>query len=74
MAKRVNMSILTKSSLIIGFINRKLRKKASEKIESSKALLLRDFKAHPVTREIEGGAGSPNISNTLGGYGNYIHL
>ena len=47
-----------------------LRKKASEKIDSSKALLLRDFDSHPVTKEIEGGAGSPNLSRTLGGYGN----
>jgi len=32
--------------------------------------LIRDFKKHPVTREIEMGPNGKNISNTLGGEGN----
>ena len=33
-------------------------------------ILIAEFNAHPVTKEIEGGEGSANISGTLGGYGN----
>ena len=32
--------------------------------------LVREYEAHPVTKEIQGGADSRNISNTLGGRGN----
>jgi len=38
--------------------------------ERIKREMLRDFNSHPVTREIEGGARSANISGTLGGKGN----
>jgi len=70
MAKKVNMSIFNKKLANNRVYKSEIKKRASEKVESSKALLLSEFKAHPVTREIEGGASSPNISNTLGGYGN----
>jgi hypothetical protein len=70
MAKRINMSTFNKKLSTNRAFKSELRKKASEKIESSKALLLSDFNSHPVTKEIEGGASSANISGTLGGYGN----
>ena len=35
-----------------------------------KAELISEFEMHPITREIEGGSGSSNLSGTLGGKGN----
>lgn len=43
---------------------------AGKKLMNEKQQLLNDFNAHPVTKEIEGGVSSPNISGTLGGMGN----
>lgn len=43
---------------------------AESKLADSKKQLLTDFSSHPVTLEIQGGESSPNISGTLGGYGN----
>ena len=39
-------------------------------LEKSKQELLQDFDNHAVTKEIQNGNNSSNISNTLGGYGN----
>jgi|TARA_B100001094_G_C18190096_1_gene806563 hypothetical protein len=41
--------------------------RAAREVES---ILMKEFDAHPVTREIKEGAGASNISGTLGGYGN----
>ena len=38
--------------------------------ESIKKMMIQEFMNHPVTEEIMNGASSPNISNTLNGYGN----
>ncbi len=38
--------------------------------EKNKKEMINEFNKHSVTREIEGGSGSSNISGTLGGYGN----
>lgn len=43
---------------------------AEAKLGKEKSNLLEDFNSHPVTKEIDGGATSSNISGTLGGYGN----
>lgn len=43
---------------------------AESKIQDSKKELLDTFSSHEVTKEIDGGANSGNISGTLGGYGN----
>lgn len=43
---------------------------AESKLDSAKNGLLNDFNSHPVTREINAGPFSSNISGTLGGYGN----
>jgi hypothetical protein len=40
------------------------------KLDSAKNSLLNDFNSHIITREIEAGESSYNISRTLGGYGN----
>lgn len=51
-------------------IREKVRRQANERFEEAKASMLENFQNHPVTTEIEAGAGSENTSNTLGGYGN----
>lgn len=43
---------------------------AESKLDSAKNSLLNDFNSHIITREIEAGESSSNISRTLGGYGN----
>lgn len=40
------------------------------RINEARRELINDFESHPVTREIEGGTESSNLSGTLGGYGN----
>ena len=39
-------------------------------VARAKAMMLAEFRAHPVTKEIEAGPSSANISGTLGGIGN----
>tara|TARA_R110002110_G_scaffold359817_1_gene569649 strand:- start:66 stop:662 length:597 start_codon:yes stop_codon:yes gene_type:complete len=43
---------------------------ARKKFKQTKAQFLEEFDNHPVTKEIEGGPNSSNISGTLVGYGN----
>lgn len=43
---------------------------ASKKIEDGKVVLIQDLNNHPVTKEIEEGEASLNVSGTLGGKGN----
>jgi len=43
---------------------------AKRRFNKGKRKLLEEFALHPVTLEIEGGAGEKNISGTLGDYGN----
>ena len=43
---------------------------AKEKAKEAKDKMVKEFKNHPVTREIMGGANATNLSGTLGGYGN----
>ena len=45
-------------------------KNAQRKFDIERDKLVNNFKNHPVTKEIEGGAGASNTSNTLGGRGN----
>jgi len=42
----------------------------NQEFNAAKLKLIDDFERHPVTREIEGGTSSSNISGTLGGKGN----
>ena len=42
----------------------------NQRVEEEKQNLIREFSAHPVTQELEGGENSDNSSGTLGGYGN----
>lgn len=44
--------------------------RAKLELDKAKNELLNDFDSHAVTKEIQGGAGASNDSNTLGGYGN----
>ena len=43
---------------------------ATKQINGARDQMLAEFDNHPVTKEIQGGVGSSNISGTLGGYGN----
>jgi len=47
-----------------------VEKAFKKQLENRQDKLLTEFNEHPVTQEIELGNGSPNISRTLGGYGN----
>jgi len=42
----------------------------SDRVEQAKQHMLNEFRAHPITKEIESGPRSENSSRTLGGYGN----
>jgi hypothetical protein len=42
----------------------------NQRVEEEKQNLIKEFSAHPVTQEIEGGENANNSSGTLGGYGN----
>jgi hypothetical protein len=42
----------------------------NKRLMKEKQNLLKDFDEHPVTKEIDGGAGATNLSGTLAGYGN----
>ncbi len=44
--------------------------KANKAVEKAKALMLAEFDAHPITKEIKGGPRATNSSGTLGGVGN----
>lgn len=49
---------------------RKAQELASKKFADVKNRLMEEFDNHPITKEIEGGEGSSNISGALSGYGN----
>jgi hypothetical protein len=68
--KKIRMSVVNNKLANNKAFRREVFKIAEKKVSASKAKLLQDFDEHPVTREIRGGHGASNISNTLGGYGN----
>jgi hypothetical protein len=43
---------------------------AESKLDSAKSNFINEFDSHDITKEIEAGESSSNISGTLGGYGN----
>ena len=45
-------------------------RRVNKRVDEAKKRLLVKFNVHPVTRELEGGPNSSNISGLLGGYGN----
>jgi len=49
---------------------KRAEKLINERLIKEKQNLLKDFDAHPVTKEIDGGASASNLSGTLAGYGN----
>jgi hypothetical protein len=51
-------------------VNRLCYDLASKKLEDGKTFFLNEFNSHPVTKEIDAGESSLNISGTLGGRGN----
>lgn len=61
---RKNNATQIKNSLMVG------NKKLVKMFEDMKRAMIKDFLDHPVTREINAGPSSGNISRTLGGYGN----
>lgn len=46
------------------------RKVATDAFKEIESQFMQEFESHPITREIEGGSNSSNISGTLNGYGN----
>lgn len=50
-----------------GKLDKAIKARADVILENATIAMQRDFEEHPVTREIDGGIGSANISNTLGG-------
>ena len=47
-----------------------LEQTVEARVEKSKQEMESDFANHPVTKELDNGPSSSNVSNTLGGYGN----
>ncbi len=70
MAKKVSMRLVNKRLANNRVLKSEMRKKILTTVDTSKRLLIQEFDAHPVTKEIDGGPTSPNSSGTLGGYGN----
>lgn len=70
MAKKVNMTLVNKQLSRSKIFQSAMRKTVVKTVDSSKRRLIQEFSQHPVTREIEGGASSGNVSGTLQGYGN----
>ena len=68
-SKLNNRSIQQKISRSRRF-NQQLEKVANDKFKKVKQRLMKNFENHPGTQEISGGVSSPNISDSLGGYGN----
>jgi len=69
---RINMRGLKAEIAAKGYkiVKPAVEARAKLELERAKKELLNDFNDHEVTKEIEGGAGAKNSSNTLGGYGN----
>lgn len=70
MGKKLDMRLINKKLSSSKIFKSEMRKKVIKTFDSSKTQLLREFRGHPVTREIAGGISAQNISGTLGGYGN----
>lgn len=70
MGKKLDMRLVNKKLSSSKIFKSEMRKKVIKTFDSSKTQLLREFRGHPVTREIAGGISAQNISGTLGGYGN----
>jgi len=68
----INRSVLMKSlkSFDLSSIKDQALQQAQEEMSKIKQELLEDYNDHPVTRELEAGADSENISQTLNGIGN----
>ena len=50
--------------------NSLVEESVEESVEKSRKEMLMDFEQHPVTKEIDAGPNSSNLSGTLNGYGN----
>jgi hypothetical protein len=72
MAVSINRSILLKElkSFDLSSLKEQALKQAQKEISKIKQELLEDYNGHPVTKELEAGADSENISQTLNGVGN----
>ena len=70
MAGRYNIRSILKKVSRTGKFRRKARERTERSFRKAKALMIADFDAHPVTRELQSGAQASNTSNTLNGYGN----
>jgi len=67
---QINFDAIASKAIRSQRVSEALQKKVKEKFEKNKTDLLAEFRESAVTKEIRGGAGSANISATLGGYGN----
>jgi hypothetical protein len=70
MAGRINKKLLNDQILNSSAVKKMVNDIVSKEVQKQKNILLNDFENHPVTKEIEAGENSSNISGTLGGYGN----
>ena len=68
----INRSVLMKSlkTFDLSSIKDQALQQAQEEMSKIKQELLEDYNDHPVTKELEAGADSENISQTLNGVGN----
>jgi len=68
----INRSVLMKSlkTSDLSLLKEQALKQAEQEIGKIKQELLEDYNDHPVTKELEAGADSENISQTLNGIGN----
>lgn len=67
---KLNLDSIRKKTLSSNKVKNTILSKATKTVEKEKAKLIDSFSSHPVTKEIEEGAGARNSSGTLGGYGN----
>lgn len=72
MAVTINKSVLLGElkKFDLSSIQEEALKKAEKQINEMRGQVIRDFENHPVTKELENGADSENLSETLNGMGN----
>ena len=70
MAGKYNIRSIIKKVSKTGKFRKKARERMQRTFRKAKALMMTEFDAHPVTRELQSGIRASNTSNTLNGYGN----
>jgi hypothetical protein len=67
---KINKNILEKEIFSSKSLQKQIKSLVTAQVQKQKNVFLEEFENHPVTKELDAGQDSSNISGTLGGYGN----